>query len=81
MLGGVGGDSQGRETHVAVALRLFVRGTACLVRERGAIPSCWAAVTHTYAHARMHACTHAHHENKNRMPSITKCGRQIPAQR
>lgn len=52
MLGGVGGDSQGRETHVAVALRLFVRGTACLVRERGAIPSCWAAATHT--HARTH---------------------------
>lgn len=37
---GGGGDPQGPETHVAVALRLFVRGTACLVRELGAIPSC-----------------------------------------
>lgn len=37
----VAGD--GGETHVTVALRLFVRGTACLVREQEAIPSCWAA--------------------------------------
>lgn len=32
---GVGGDSQGWETHVTVALRVFVRRTACLVRLGG----------------------------------------------
>lgn len=78
------GDPQGPETHVAVALRLFVRGTACLVRELGAIPSCWDTATHTYAQTHVRTLVHEHHENKNRVPSImfgsTKCGRLIPAQ-
>lgn len=33
--GGGWGDLQGWETHVTVALRVFVRGMACLVRLRG----------------------------------------------
>lgn len=78
--GGVCGgvDSQGWETHVTVALRVFVIGTACLVRLRG--------------HSQLLGCSTVMrpepisleqpwpHKQDASDVQLHKCGRQIPVQ-
>lgn len=75
-VGGV--DSQGWETHVTVALRVFVIGTACLVRLRG--------------HSQLLGCSTVMrpepisleqpwpHKQDASDVQLHKCGRQIPVQ-
>lgn len=75
---GGGIDSQGWETHVTVALRVFVIGTACLVRLRG--------------HSQLLGCSTVMqpepippeqprpHKQDASDVQLHKCGRQIPVQ-